>query len=58
MRRHASMMSKAIELAEGNPTEAQRQEFRVNLVATFDDAQSAWDAYRTHLVQHGLLPSA
>jgi hypothetical protein len=38
-------------------TEEQRQQFKCDLAATFGDAQSAWDAYRDHLIDHGLLPS-
>jgi len=38
-------------------TEEQWQQFRSDLDATFGDAQSAWDAYRDHLMEHGWLPS-
>jgi hypothetical protein len=57
MRRHASQMTQAINLLRSGPTEEQRQQFRSDLVATFNDAQSAWDAYRDHLIEHGWLPS-
>ena len=40
------------------PFPEQWQEFSSNLVATFNDAQSAWDAYRKHLIEQGFLPSA
>ena len=54
--RHASNMERAIDIARrGEPTEQQRQEFTVTLVETFNEAQSAWDAYRDHLIEHGLL---
>jgi hypothetical protein len=50
-------MHGAIELAKRRPpAEEERQEFTTMLVATFNDAQSAWDAYREHLAEHGLLP--
>jgi hypothetical protein len=39
----------------GKPTEKQREEFAARLVASFNTAQSAWDAYREHLTKHGLL---
>ena len=60
MRRHAALMEKAQSLSVargGHPTEEQRQQFKRDLLATFFDAQSAWDAYRNHLIEHGLLPS-
>ncbi len=56
MRHHSADMALAINLAQsGNPTDQQRQEFTTRLVESFNDAQSAWDAYREHLVEHGLL---
>jgi hypothetical protein len=60
MRRHAALMQRAeaVSVARGgHPTEEQRQQFKSELVATFGDAQSAWDAYRNHLIEHGFLPS-
>lgn len=41
----------------GIATEEQRQDFRIEFVLSFNDAQSAWNAYREHLVEHGFLPS-
>jgi hypothetical protein len=59
MRRHATDMEAAIRLAKsGGPTEEQRRNFTVRLVTSFNDAQSAWDVYRDHLIGHGLLPPA
>jgi hypothetical protein len=52
MRRSAS----AIQLAKTGLTDEQRKGFKDRLVASFNEAQSAWDAYRSHLVEHGLLP--
>jgi hypothetical protein len=58
MRRHETLMSTTILLAQSvSATEEQRQEFRIMLVLSFNDAQSAWDAYREHLIEHGFLPS-
>jgi len=59
MRRHATDMSKAIQLVRnGGGSEEQRQELTARLLASFDDAQSAWDTYREHLIEHGLLPQS
>ena len=56
MLRHGADMQTAIEISRrGKPTEKQRQEFVDRLVASFNAAQSAWDAYRKHLIKHGLL---
>ena len=59
MRRHATDMSSAIQLLvrNGGGSEEQRQDFKARLLASFNDAQSAWDAYREHLIMHGLLPA-
>ena len=58
MRRHASVMDYAIQVADGGPpTEEQRKDFTDRLVASFKDAQSAWDAYCEHLAEHGVLPT-
>ena len=59
MRRHGSLLSRAIHVVRSSSvTEEQRQDYRIELVASFNHAQSAWDAYREHLIEHGLLPSA
>jgi len=58
MRRHTADMAKAVDWARSdNPTEEQRQEFKTRLMASLNDAQSAWDVYREHLIEHGLLPA-
>jgi hypothetical protein len=57
MRRHASHMNQAIEMARRGPTEEEKKDIRATLVASFNDAQSAWDTYRDHITEHGLLPS-
>jgi tryptophan 2,3-dioxygenase len=56
MRRHGSDMVAARQLAKTDLTEEQRQEARTVLVASFNEAQRAWNAYRDHLRKHGLLP--
>jgi hypothetical protein len=51
-------MNTAIQLLKSRePTEEERQDFGTRLVASFNDAQSAWDAYRVHLMGHGYLHS-
>ena len=56
MRRHAKVMETALKLRDtGEPTEEQRRDFPARLVATFEEAQSAWNAYREHLFEHGFL---
>jgi hypothetical protein len=57
MRRHSSVMARAIALSQAEHTEEQRREFTANLVGTFNDAQVAWDVYRQHLVEHGIVPN-
>lgn len=58
IRRHATDMSKAIQWVQnGGGSEEQRQAFKARLLASFNDGQSAWDAYREHLIEHGLLPA-
>jgi len=52
MRRHASRMSRAMEAPEDR-----RPEFKAMVTASFLEAQAAWDAYRDHLIEHGLLPA-
>jgi hypothetical protein len=41
---------------KGGVTEEMRQDFRARIIASFKEAQMAWDAYRDHLSEHGLLP--
>lgn len=56
LRRHTSLMHAAIQVAKTGLTDEQQKDFKDRLVTSFNDAQSAWDAYREHLVKHGLLP--
>jgi hypothetical protein len=58
MRRHASVMYTAIQLVQSGRTEELKKDFTVSLLATLMDAESAWDTYRKHLIEHGLLPAA
>ena len=59
VRRHANMLHLAIELAKADSlTEEQRNDFKEDFFATLNDAQLAWDAYRSHLAEHGLLPAS
>jgi len=57
IRRHTGDMTVGMFLIHrGDLTEEARQDFRARLVASFRDAQSSWDAYRRHLMDHGILP--
>ena len=56
MLRHGADMQTAIEQRQsGKPTDEERQEHVAILWASFNTAQSAWDAYREHLTKHGLI---
>ena len=56
LRRHAADMHNAISLVQADMTEKQVDKYKIGLIASFNDAQSAWDAYRSHLKEHGILP--
>jgi len=59
MRRHLNEMRTALDLTRDDKlTDEQRRLFEADLLETLDQAQSAWDAYRKHLSQHGLLPAS
>lgn len=58
MRHHASDMTRALTQARSDLSEEQRKEWTAQLYASLIEAQAAWDAYREHLIEHGLLPSA
>ena len=58
LRRHAGYMTVAMELIRRGDITEERRDFKGRLVASFKDAQSTWDAYREHLVHHGILPEA
>ena len=56
MRYHEARMHKGLELNEqGYLTEEFRRELAPVVVESFNTAQAAWDAYREHLIGHGLL---
>jgi hypothetical protein len=56
IRYHETDMHRGLQLNErGYLTEELRQELAPVLVSSFNKAQAAWDAYREHLVGHGLL---
>jgi len=57
VRHHASVVHTSMELAKSDVTEEQWSVYEHNLVASFLEAQSSWDAYREHLMEHGLLRS-
>jgi hypothetical protein len=57
MRRHESDMTRAIQLSKTDLSEEQRQETAATAAASFHEAQSKWEAYRQHLIQHGLIPA-
>jgi hypothetical protein len=48
-------MSTSLDLVRKGPTEEQVSNFRGWLLESFNEAQAAWDAYREHLIGHGLL---
>jgi len=56
MRRHAEEMHTAISFVQAGITEEQVDEHKIDLIASFNNAQSAWDTYRSHLREHGILP--
>ena len=58
MRRHGREMYAAIELAKTDLSEKERQDAGVRLRESFNEAHSAWNAYREHLIKHGLLPTS
>jgi len=56
VRRHAEEMHTAISFVQAGITEEQVDEHKIDLIASFNNAQSAWDTYRSHLREHGILP--
>jgi hypothetical protein len=57
MRRHAADMYRAIS-RKADMTEEQVDDYRNRLITSFNDAQSTWDVYRSHLAEHGILPES
>jgi hypothetical protein len=56
IRRHAEDMQSTLSLVPSELTEEQIDQYKIKLIASFNEAQSAWDAYRAHLREHGILP--
>lgn len=56
MRRHAEDMHTANSLARTGLAESQVDDYKTKLIESFYEAQSAWDAYRAHLKEHGIMP--
>jgi hypothetical protein len=57
MRRHAADMYKAIS-RKAEMTEEQVDDYRNRLITSFNDGQSTWDVYRSHLTEHGIVPES
>jgi hypothetical protein len=58
MRHHAGVMNRALERAHsGSLTEEDFKNFQSELWASLHDAETAWDTYREHLREHGILPA-
>ena len=56
LRHHSAEMSKAIERVHaGSLTAEEHQDLRTRLWVSFNDAEAAFDTYRQHLIEHGLL---
>lgn len=56
IRRHAVDMHTALSLVPSDLTEEQIDQHKIKLIESFNEAQSAWDAYRDHLREHGVFP--
>jgi hypothetical protein len=56
IRRHEADLTLGLRLnAQSYLTEETRQQLAPGVVGSFNAAQAAWDAYREHLIEHGLL---
>ena len=53
---HADDMRAAISLIPSALTEDQIDQYKIRLIASFNEAQSAWHAYCDHLREHGIFP--
>ena len=56
MSRHTKAMQAALSGAQTDLSEEQVDKYKLDLIRSFNNAQSAWDAYRAHLREHGILP--
>ena len=55
MRRHVKMVNVAIDQDRGQLDRMEQQELKDRILASFVEAQEAWDSYREHLVKHGVV---
>jgi hypothetical protein len=56
IRHHESDMTDVRQcVLEHDLTGETKRVLSVDLPASFNDAQAAWDAYREHLIEHGIL---
>jgi hypothetical protein len=51
-------MATTIERLKHGLSEEQKHALRDDLVASFGEAEAAWEVYRGHLHMHGILPAA
>jgi hypothetical protein len=56
MRHHAEDMNAAISSLQTRLTDEEIDQHKIRLIASFNEAQSMWDAYRAHLKEHGIFP--
>ena len=56
MRRHAKAMHGALALVRAGITEEGIDQRKIELIATFNDVQAAWDGYCAHLKEPGVFP--
>ena len=56
IRRHADDMQTALSLVPSELTQEHIDRYKIKLIASFNEAQSAWDAYCDHLREHGIFP--
>jgi hypothetical protein len=56
IRHHQTDMTEVRQsVLDGDLTGVTKQVLSIDLPASFDTAQAAWDAYREHLTVHGIL---
>ena len=55
MRRHVKVVHVAIDQNGGQLDRIEQQELKDTILASFVEAQAAWDSYREHLVKHGVV---
>jgi len=57
MRFHARLVQLVNQPGRSRPARVDREYLRDRILASFIEAQSAWDNYREHLIQHGVVPA-